>query len=123
MNRYSGLPPLPERINRLDELAVDLWWCWNRDARRVFRQLDYALWRATAHNPVRMLWVVARAKLEAAADNPAFLRLYDAALAMLDAARSARNTWLMNRFRHLAGQSVAHSSAELALHHSLPISA
>ena len=27
------LPPLPERINRLDELAVDLWWSWNRDAR------------------------------------------------------------------------------------------
>ena len=27
------------------------------EARAVFRRLDYALWRATAHNPVRMLWV------------------------------------------------------------------
>jgi starch phosphorylase len=121
MNRYSGLPPLPERIGRLAELAVDLWWSWNRDTRRVFRQLDYPLWRATAHNPVRMLWVVSRAKLEAAAGNPEFLRLYDNAIAMLDAARAARNTWWAHHFPHLSGQSIAYFSAEFALHQSLPI--
>ena len=70
MNRYTGLPPLPDRLNRLDELAADLWWSWNRDARNVFRQLDYTLWRTTAHNPVRLLWIIPREKLEAAADNP-----------------------------------------------------
>ena len=121
MNRYSGLPPLPERIDRLAELAVDLWWSWNRDTRHVFRQLDYPLWRATAHNPVRMLWVVSRAKLEAAASNPEFLRLYDHAIGMLDAARTARNTWWANHFPHLSGQSIAYFSAEFALHQSLPI--
>ena len=121
MNRYSGLPALPERINRVAELAVDLWWSWNRDARRVFRKLDYTLWRATAHNPVRMLWVIPRAKLEAAAENPEFLRLYDHAIAMLDDARSARNTWFTSQFPHLASQSIAYFSAEFALHQSLPI--
>ena len=54
MERYAGLPPLPPRIDRLSELAVDLWWSWNNSARQVFRGLDYPLWRATAHNPVRM---------------------------------------------------------------------
>jgi starch phosphorylase len=68
-----------------------------------------------------MLWVVSRAKLEAAASNPAFLRLYDNAIAMLDAARSANNTWWSNRFPHLSGQSIAYFSAEFALHQSLPI--
>ena len=29
MERYAGLPPLPERIKRLPELAVDLWWSWH----------------------------------------------------------------------------------------------
>ena len=70
MNRYSGLPPLPDRLSRLGELAVDLWWSWHRDARSVFRRLDYTLWRATAHNPVRMLWLIAPEKLQAAAENP-----------------------------------------------------
>ena len=67
MNRYSSLLPFPERIARLEELAVDLWWSWHTDAREVFRQIDYGLWRATAHNPVRMLRVVPPERLEEAA--------------------------------------------------------
>ena len=69
----------------------------------MFRRLDYTLWRATAHNPVRMLSVVSRAKLEAAAADPEFLALYDRAIAALDEARTARNTWWTTRFPHLAG--------------------
>ena len=48
-------PALPARIHRLSELAYDLWWSWNADARQVFRLLDYRVWRLTSHNPVRML--------------------------------------------------------------------
>ena len=63
MNRYATQAPLPDRLSRLHELAVDLWWSWNADPRAVFRRLDYTLWRATAHNPVRMLWVIPRGRL------------------------------------------------------------
>ena len=101
--RYSGLPRLPERISRLDELAVDLWWSWNQEARQVFRNLDYSLWRSTAHNPVRMLALTPPERLEAAAADPAFVARYDAALAGLDAARTAHNTWA-TRFQHLDGE-------------------
>ena len=112
MTRYSSLGPLPERLSRLDELAIDLWWSWN-EARLVFRHLDYTLWRATAHNPVRMLWAIGREKLAAAAADPEFLRLYDAALEALDAARAARNTWWTGTFPHLEGQSIAFHHAVL----------
>ena len=121
MNRYSNLPPLPERISRLDELAVDLWWSWNGEARRVFRQLDYEVWRQTAHSPVRMLWVIPREKLEAAAVDGVFLARYDAAISALDAARAAHKTWWPTSFPQVAGQSIAYFSAEFALHQSLPI--
>jgi starch phosphorylase len=121
MNRYSNLPPLPSRISRLDELAVDLWWSWHAEARAVFRRLDYTLWRATAHNPVRMLALLPAGKLDAAAADPEFAHLYDRAMAALDAARAARNTWWTNRFSQLTGQSIAYFSAEFALHQSLPI--
>jgi starch phosphorylase len=121
MNRYAGLPALPERISRLAELAVDLWWSWNPDGRQVFRSLDYTLWRATAHNPVRMLWIIPRGRLEEVASDPEFLRCYDRAIAGLDAARAGRNTWWMDRFPHLTGRSITYFSAEFALHQSLPI--
>src|SRR5471032_2698507 len=95
-------PTQPDRIARLEELAGDLWWRWN-PGRAVFRRLDYALWRATAHNPVRMLRLIGRETLDAAAADPAFLALYDEAVAALDAARAAHNTWWTKTMRHLRG--------------------
>lgn len=121
MNRYASLPPFPERLHRLPELATDLWWSAHRDARNVFRRLDYSLWRQTAHNPVLMLWRVAPARLAAAAADSAFLDLYDRALEQLDNARAATGSWWTLRFPQLAGQSVAYFSAEFAVHQSLPI--
>jgi len=119
MTRYSN--PLPDRIARLEELAVDLWWSWHAEAREVFRRLDYGLWRSTAHNPVRMLWLVPHDKLEQAAANGEFLAMYDRAVAALDDARVARNTWWSRRYPQLGGHSIAYFSAEFALHQSLPI--
>jgi len=121
MNRYAGLPPLPDRINRLAEIAVDLWWAWNAEGRTVFRSLDYQLWRTTAHNPVRMLWQVPREQLERAAGDPGFVALYDRAIAALDAARAAHNTWWTRSYPQHSSQSIAYFSAEFALHQSLPI--
>ena len=112
---------LPLRITRLDDLAGDLWWGWHGEARTVFRRLDYGLWRTTAHNPVRMLRLIASDKLQLAAGDPAFLECYDRAVAALDAARAAHNTWWTNTMRHVSGQTIAYFSAEFALHQSLPI--
>src|SRR3954454_5222959 len=117
----SNHPSLPERIARLEDLARDLWWGWHAEARAVFRRLDYGLWRSTAHNPVRMLWLIGRDKLDAAAANPAFLEIYDRAIAGLDTARGGQHTWWSNRFPQFAGHSIAYFSAEFALHQSLPI--
>ncbi len=52
MNRYTTLPPFPERINRLDELASDLWWTWHREAREA-RQEAQAQARAEARQRAR----------------------------------------------------------------------
>jgi starch phosphorylase len=121
MTRYLSLPPIPDRVARLEELAIDLWWSFHPEARNLFRRLDYQLWRATAHNPARMLWLIPREKLEEAAADSDFLAQYDRATAALDDARAARNTWWSHRFPQLHGQSIAYFSAEFALHQSLPI--
>ncbi len=121
MDRYSERHLLPPQLDRLGDLATDLRWSWSPEARQVFRRLDYTLWRATAHNPVRMLWLVSREKLDAAVRNPQFMLLYDRALMALDAAREARDTWWPRRYPGLGAQPIAYFSAEFALHQSLPI--
>jgi starch phosphorylase len=115
------LVQLPDRINRLEELAYDLWWSWTPVARNVFRHLDYSTWRLTAHNPVKMLQLVPHDALERAAADPEWLRDYDNAIARLDAARAAHNTWCEREYPELDGKAIAYFSAEFALHQSLPI--
>jgi starch phosphorylase len=121
MENSSELPQLPERLTRLRELAYDLWWSWHNEARAVFRMLDYQLWRSTAHNPVRMLWQIPRARLEQLANDPDFLRAYDAALRRLDEAHVSRGTWIEAHYPDLIDRPIAYFSAEFALHQSLPI--
>jgi starch phosphorylase len=113
-------PTIPERLKRLPELATDLWWTWNGQARDVFRKLDYALWRQTAHNPVLVLEQVSQEMLNLAAADDRYLLIYDAAVDALDAARTARDTWWQHRYPDSAGP-IAYFSAEFALHQSLPI--
>ncbi len=113
-------PTIPERLKRLPEVATDLWWTWNPQAREVFRKLDYPLWRQTAHNPVLMLKLVSEEMLTLAAADERYLLVYDAAVDALDAARSARDTWWQDRHPDAAGP-IAYFSAEFALHQSLPI--
>ena len=121
MNRYKDLPPIPARIRRLDELAANLWWSWHYASRKAFRDLDYQLWRTTAHNPVRMLWLVSRERLEHAARDPDYLATYNAAVAGLDEALQTKATWMARRFPDLQNGTIAYFSAEFAIHQSLPI--
>ncbi len=119
--RFSKAAPLPARIHRLHELALDLWWSWDDRARQVFRKLDYSQWRATAHNPVQMLQRISSERLNEVAGDPDFLRLYDEAIFGLDDARTVAHPWWRDQAMMLNGGSIAYFSAEFALHQSLPI--
>ena len=46
---------LPEELKCLDELAHNLWWVWNFEARDLFRDLDSKLYSEVKHNPVMLL--------------------------------------------------------------------
>jgi starch phosphorylase len=105
----------------MEALARDLWWSWTPTARQVFRQLDYPLWRVTAHNPVRMLQQLSPEALQRAIENPEWLANYDAAVTRFDAAQRSATTWCDRECPDLAGKAIAYFSAEFALHQSLPI--
>src|SRR4030095_12402865 len=64
---------------------------------------------------------VPREKIEAAAADSAFMDLYRRALAHLDAARDARQSWGETRVPQLTDQWIAYFSAEFAVHQSWPI--
>ncbi len=112
---------VPERISRLNELAGSLWWSWHPVGRTVFRRLDYTLWRQSGHNPVQQLYEISKEKLEAAAGDPAFLSLYDAAILAFDNEKSDGDSWYNTNHAGALTGPVAYFSMEFAIHNSLPI--
>ncbi len=46
---------LPEKLKCLDEIAHNVWWTWNYEARDLFRDLDPELYHEVSHNPVLLL--------------------------------------------------------------------
>ena len=46
---------LPEQLKCLDELAHNMWWAWNYEARNMFKSLDEKLYEEVGHNPVLLL--------------------------------------------------------------------
>ena len=46
---------LPEQLKCLDELAHNMWFGWNHDARSLFKSLDEKLYESVGHNPVLLL--------------------------------------------------------------------
>jgi len=63
--RYVQVEPiLPEGLKSLKEIALNLWWCWNQEAIRLFRRIDSKLWEETGHNPIKLLAQIHQDKLE-----------------------------------------------------------
>jgi starch phosphorylase len=113
-------PQIPERIQRLEELAYNLKWSWDYRARLLFKRLDPQLWKNTQHNAVKLLHDIDTARLADAAEDPDFLREYEVTMKSLD--RLGRgDKWFPHEFPGLAKPPIAYFSAEFGLHTSLPI--
>ena len=58
---------IPEELDKLEELARNMWWAWNHDARMLFRSLDEDLYEEVGQNPVLLLERLSYEKMEALA--------------------------------------------------------
>jgi starch phosphorylase len=97
LGHISVLPDIPQRTERLTELAKNLYWTWRPDARRLFRHLDAELWERVGHSPAALLRDISQEKLEAAAQNPDYLSLYDEVIGNFDAYLSRSQSWFSER--------------------------
>ena len=112
---------LPRRIDRLGELAYNLWWTWNPSAQRLYYRIDYALWERLNHNPLLFLRSVGRSEVNAAAQNPIYLEIYDRVFASFDAYMNAKETWFTQTYEDQSKHQTAYFSMEFGLHEILPI--
>lgn len=64
---------VPDKINFLEKLARNLWWCWDDAATEIFRRIDAVEWKNVRYNPILLLNRVSQKRLEALAEDEGFV--------------------------------------------------
>ena len=104
---------LPEELKCLDEIAHNLWWVWNYEARDLFRDLDPELYHDVKHNPVMLLERLSFSRKEEIVKDKALMKrikdVYKMFRAYVDVKPDAKRP------------SVAYFSMEYGIHSALKI--
>jgi len=113
-------PKIPARLARLEELANNLWYSWDRPTRALFASLHPGLWKATGQSPKSFLKRVDEQRLLNAAEDQVFISNFNRVLADYDTYHNQRS--------HDDGSDclgkddlVAYFCAEFGFHESFPI--
>ncbi len=112
---------LPERIARLRDIAYDLWWSSNEEARSLFRSISRQLWWKCDHNPIQLLHEVPQDRFAALASDPNFLTIYDKLVALYENDLARKDRFVQTEHPEIGNKTVAYFSAEYGIHSSLPI--
>jgi glycogen phosphorylase len=114
LGTYNVVPSLPENLEKLREVAYNLHWSWNPDARELFRRLHMELWEDTSHNPVMMLGKISQERLMEVSHDDGFIahleRVYNKLHSYLK-----EKTWFKKSYDYGDSFNIVYFSAEFGL--------
>ncbi|HEU4855214.1 MAG TPA: alpha-glucan family phosphorylase, partial [Nitrosospira sp.] len=113
-------PKIPPRLARLEDLANDLWYSWDRATRSLFSRLDPVLWGAVGHNPKAFLKRVDETLLLKAAEDQVFLANYNSIVSAYDYYHS-ETLWNGINTSLNPSDKIAYFCFEFGFHESFPI--
>ncbi len=121
-NRVTVVPQLPKRVERLSEIANNLWWSWNTEFLRLFEEIDKDLWENTGKNPVKFLKLIDQEKIESLSNDQEFLNKYNKIVENFDNYMNSKDTWFNKNYSNNKNNDlIAYFSAEYGLDEILPI--
>ena len=110
---------LPQSLQGLDSLALDLRWSWNHRTDELWRVVDPELWEATK-NPWLILGSVSEQRLTELAEDSVFRSALQQQLAAREKHYHSE-TWFPSRYQDALSGPIAYFSMEFGLSESLPI--
>jgi starch phosphorylase len=118
LRSFTVRASLPEPLTPLRDLAENLRWSWDERTRDLFRWVDPQLWEQTSHDPVRLLSLVDRRRLEQLGADPAFMGVLSEMHDELARYTSAPRWFQARRTSPL--RAVAYFSPEFGIAEALP---
>ncbi|MGD9796530.1 MAG: alpha-glucan family phosphorylase [Acidimicrobiia bacterium] len=111
---------LPESLQALEDLAMNLRWSWDDRTRDVFRWVDPDAWEEGRHDPVALLGTVSRERLAELEDDQAFRTFLDEVHDSLERYLEGPR-WFQGRTEPATPlRSVAYFSPEFGIAEALP---
>ena len=120
-NKITVNPQLPKRVGELLDIANNLWWSWNSEFLRLFKEIDSDLWETVGKNPVKFLKLVSQDKLEDIAKDEEFLAKYDEVVNHFNSYMQTKETWFSKNYPNNANDLIAYFSAEYGIDEIIPI--
>jgi starch phosphorylase len=117
LRSFTVRAKLPEPLAPLHELAMNLRWSWDGRTRDLFRWVDPSTWEVTGHDPVGLLGLVRRERLQALSEDPAFMSYLGEVHLDLQRYLTAP-LWFQNRQSDL--RAVSYFSPEFGIAEALP---
>lgn len=120
IHKYRILPALPKELNFIQNLAYNLYWTWDHDAKALFHRMDPQLWERIGCNPVLMLGMMSQTRLESLAKDDGFLSHLTRVKNNLENYMSGKN-WYDKTKANEKPFTLAYFSMEYGLAKTLPI--
>jgi len=120
-NKITVNPQLPKNINRLQEIANNLWWSWNSEFLRLFKSIDNDLWETVGKNPIKFLKRVSQERIEMASNDEKFVKEYNKVVKNFDDYMTSKDTWFNKKYPENKNDLIAYFSAEYGLDEIIPI--
>jgi glycogen phosphorylase len=112
---------IPREVDRLYDLAYNLWWTWSPPAHVLFSAVDSGRW-LRSHNPVDLLLGVEPHLWDPLIENESFMSGYHALIGAFDRyLAEAESSWFRRSYPNFSGGPVAYLSTEFGWHESLGI--
>jgi starch phosphorylase len=118
IRRFTVRTVLPAALSPLGDLALNLRWSWHQPSQELFRSLDPAAWKASAHDPVQLLGALGPDRLAELAEDGDVVARVGAAAADLDGYLSG-DRWYQGLGPE-APASIAYFSPEYGITGALP---
>lgn len=118
---FEVVADLPDVLTGLKRLARNFRWSWDSATRDLFRSIDKHAWNATGHNPIAFLNSISADRLQALAEDSAFVARLRAANESLDLYLAAP-TWFDQEYPgERASNLIAYFCFEFGITEGLPI--
>ncbi|NLF25090.1 MAG: alpha-glucan family phosphorylase, partial [Deltaproteobacteria bacterium] len=118
---FSVVTKLPDKLKGLHDIAYNLWWSWDQEAKEMFTQLDPELWKAVERNPIQLLNRVSSEVIAQRSRDGDFLKRYRHVLESFNAYMHDTSCGVTLPAAISPERPIVYFSMEYGLHECLPV--